>query len=85
MTSDRPEIKYRPCQCAFLRKEVWAILTRQSQGTWHIVNCLDKDAACYAQACVFTTDGGEWPFERPAGGGCREAECREEGGYGTGA
>jgi hypothetical protein len=62
MMTDRPEMKYLPRQCPFLKKEVWAILTKQADGSWRIVNCLDKDKACFEQACVFTTDGGAWPF-----------------------
>lgn len=61
--SERPEITHLPRQCPFFHKEVWAIVARQADQTWRIVNCLDKDHACYAQACAFTTDGGAWPFE----------------------
>ncbi|HAM39821.1 MAG TPA: hypothetical protein DDX89_00505 [Candidatus Omnitrophica bacterium] len=60
--TDRPEMKYLPRQCPFVKKEVWAILTKQADGSWRIVNCLDKDKACFEQECAFTTDGGTWPF-----------------------
>jgi len=59
----RPDVKYLAQSCPFLKKEVWAILTRQSDGSWKIVNCLDKDKGCFEHACAFTTDGGEWPFD----------------------
>ena len=62
-TSERPEVKYPPRHCPFLNKEVWAILTKQADGSWKIVNCLDKDKDCFQQNCAFTTDGGEWPFD----------------------
>ena len=61
--SERPKVKYLPCHCPFLNKEVWAILTKQADGSWKIVNCLDKDKDCFQQNCAFTTDGGEWPFD----------------------
>ena len=64
-------IKYLPCRCPFLNETVWAILTQQSDGTWRIVNCLDKDTPCFSQPCAFTTDGGQWPYaqlsSQPAG------------------
>ena len=59
----RPEIKYLPRHCAFLNRQVWAILTKQADGNWKIVNCLDKEGGCFALECLFTTDGGSWPFE----------------------
>ncbi|MBI2094364.1 MAG: hypothetical protein HYT88_06565 [Candidatus Omnitrophica bacterium] len=59
----RPQTKYLPCYCPFLKREVWAITTRHMDGTWKIVNCLDKEAVCYQQDCAFTTDGGRWPFQ----------------------
>jgi hypothetical protein len=59
--SDRPDVKYLPCQCPFLQKGVWAVLTQRTAG-WRIVNCLDKDQVCFPHGCAFTTDGGEWPF-----------------------
>ena len=71
----RPQIKYRAQQCPFLHTAVWAILTKQQDGHWNIVNCLDKRSACFEQACAFTRDGGRWPFEvgpgdhRPTEGG----------------
>jgi len=60
--SERPEVRYLTRRCPFLRKEVWAILTRQADGDWKIVNCLDKDQGCFQHNCAFTTDGGQWPF-----------------------
>ena len=57
------EVKYLPRHCPFVNREVWAILTRQPEGSWRIVNCLDKDHGCFQHACAFTTDGGAWPFE----------------------
>ena len=61
--SERPEVKYLPRHCPFLNKEVWAILTKQADGGWTIVNCLDKDKDCFQHNCAFTTDGGAWPFD----------------------
>ena len=58
----RPDVKYLPRRCPFLNREVWAILLRQSDGTWRIVNCLDKDQPCFTYHCAFTVHGGEWPF-----------------------
>lgn len=58
----RPEMQYRSCHCVLLGREVWAILTKQADGSWRIVNCLDKDKACFDLGCAFTMDGGEWPF-----------------------
>ena len=60
------EFRYQPTYCALLRKTVWAIRAKQPDGTWRIVNCLDKDEACFSLECAFTTDHGTWPF--PAGG-----------------
>jgi hypothetical protein len=59
---ERPDVKYLARYCPFLSREVWAILTKQAEGTWRIVNCLDKDRVCFGHNCAFTTDGGEWPF-----------------------
>ncbi len=61
--SERLEVKYLPRHCPFVNREVWAILTKQSDGTWRIVNCLDKDQECFQHECAFTTDGGIWPFQ----------------------
>ena len=61
--NERPEVKYLPRHCPFFKKEVWAILTKQADGSWRIVNCLDKDKDCFQQNCAFTTDGGEWPLD----------------------
>lgn len=60
--TDRSDVKYLPQFCPFLKREVWAILTQQADGRWRVVNCLDKDRACFQEPCAFTTDGGEWPF-----------------------
>ena len=60
---ERPDVKYLPRGCPFLKKAVWAILTKQADGPWRIVNCLDKDASCFEHNCAFTVDGGEWPFD----------------------
>ncbi|GEM_PF-2686533 len=57
------QYRYQPVFCALLHKQVWAIVTRQSDGSWRIVNCLDKDTPCFSLECAFTTDHGEWPFE----------------------
>ena len=60
----RPDVKYLPQHCPFFKKEVWAILTRQASGSWKVVNCLDKDRSCFQYNCAFTTDGGQWPFDK---------------------
>ena len=68
------EFRYEPRYCSFFCKHVWAIRTPQADGSWKIVNCLDKDESCFGVDCVFTTSGGEWPSlalspqapERPA-------------------
>lgn len=60
------EFKYQPIRCALLNKQVWAILTKQPNGSWRIVNCLDKDEACFGLNCAFTTDDGDWPYPTPA-------------------
>ena len=51
-----------PQGCSLLKKEVWAIVTKPSDGTWRIVNCLDKYQPCFEHNCAFTVNGGEWPF-----------------------
>ena len=56
------EVRYEPRHCAFFRKHVWAIVTKQADGAWNIVNCLDKDEPCFGMECVFTTSGGTWPY-----------------------
>ena len=61
---DRPEIRYLPCRCVLRNERVWAIMAKQADGRWTIVNCLDKDTPCFRQPCVFTMDGGGWPFGR---------------------
>lgn len=65
-TDPRGDVKYLPQHCPFLQQDVWAILTRQPDGSWRIVNCLDKGPGCYTMDCVFTTDGGQWPFKLSA-------------------
>lgn len=60
---ERPDVKYLPRDCPFLKKEVWAILAKQPDGAWRIVNCLDKYEPCFEHDCAFTRDGGEWPFD----------------------
>lgn len=60
--ADRPDVKYLPHPCTFLKRDVWAILSQRPDGSWQIVNCLDKDTACFDHPCRFVTDGGEWPF-----------------------
>jgi len=66
MPSLRPDVKYLPSRCSFLNKEVWAIVVKQADGSWRIVNCLDKGKACADKPCAFTTDGGAWPFLKTA-------------------
>ena len=61
----KTEVRYQPVDCAVLRKHVWAILTRQPVGAWRVVNCLDKDEACFSLDCAFTTSGGQWPYAHP--------------------
>jgi hypothetical protein len=56
------EFRYQPRYCALLGKYVWAIRTRQADGTWRIVNCLDKDEPCFSLECAFASDRGAWPF-----------------------
>ena len=63
----RPAVRYQPRYCTILGKYVWAITTRQSDGSWKIVNCLDKDEACFSLDCAFTTDQGVWPYRLLAG------------------
>ena len=57
------EFRYQPRYCALLGKYVWAIRTRQADGTWRIVNCLDKDGPCLSLDCAFTAEGGAWPYK----------------------
>ena len=59
----RPDLRFEPKYCAFLRQHVWAILTEQSGGGWRIVNCLDKDEPCFGLNCAFTASDGEWPYK----------------------
>ena len=58
----KPDVRYSPTYCALLDKYVWAIRTKQADGTWRIVNCLDKDEGCFSLHCAFTAEHGEWPF-----------------------
>jgi hypothetical protein len=58
----RPDVTYLPRHCPFLKQDVRAIVTKQADGTWRIVNCLDKHEPCFEHHCAFTVDGGEWPF-----------------------
>ena len=64
MTEPPVTKKYLPCRCQFVQREVWAIVTQQADGAWRIVNCLDKDHDCTGYPCAFTTDIGDWPFDR---------------------
>ena len=57
------EFRYQPRYCVLLGKYVWAIRTRQADGTWRTVNCLDKDEGCFRIECAFTADRGEWPYK----------------------
>ena len=59
------EFRYQPRRCSFLNKLAWAIMTRQADGSWRVVNCLDKDEPCFSLDCAFTTDNGEWPYKAP--------------------
>jgi len=60
------EFRYQPRYCTLLGKYVWAIRTRQADGTWRTVNCLDKDAPCFSLECGFTSEQGAWPFRGPS-------------------
>ena len=64
---ERPKVSYRPCHCRILNRGVWAILTKQGDQHWAIVNCLDKDEACFTLDCIFTSDRGRWPYLPIAG------------------
>ncbi len=57
------EFRYEPKVCKFLGQHVWAIRTQQADGSWRVVNCLDKDEGCFSLKCAFTTDHGEWPYK----------------------
>ena len=63
--ASKVEFRYQSAYCAVLRKHVWAILTQQQDGTWRVVNCLDKEEACFTLDCAFTTSGGQWPYASP--------------------
>ena len=56
------EMRYQTVRCKLIDKDVWAIVVQQPDGAWWIVNCLDKDEACYRKECAFTIDGGSWPY-----------------------
>ena len=58
------ELRYHPTYCSLLGKHVWAIETKQADGSWKIVNCLDKDEGCFSLECLFTTPDGLWPYAR---------------------
>ena len=58
----RAHCRYRPLVCILFSKEVWAIVTKQPDGSWRIVNCLDKDEGCFGVDCAFTTSCGQWPY-----------------------
>ena len=59
----RVEFRYEPKYCKLLGKYVWTIRTQQADGTWRVVNCLDKDEGCFQLDCAFTTDNGQWPYK----------------------
>ena len=67
------DFRYEPRLCPFLSRQVWAIQMQQSDGSWKIVNCLDKDEPCFGVDCAFTTSGGRWPFSVHAGPSARSA------------
>ena len=58
----KTDVRYQPTFCTLLRKHVWAIMTKQADGSWRAVNCLDKDEDCFSLECAFTSDHGEWPY-----------------------
>jgi hypothetical protein len=61
-TAPKVECRYEPRHCTLLGKDVWAILTQQADGSWRVVNCLDKDEGCFSLECAFTSDHGAWPY-----------------------
>ena len=61
-SAQRTAVRYYPTICTLWGKEVWAILTQQADGSWRIVNCLDKEEGCFGLDCAFTTSCGRWPF-----------------------
>ncbi len=61
-TEHAVEFRYHPMHCTLRDQDVWAILTKQPNGAWRIVNCLDKDERCFGIECAFTTSGGKWPY-----------------------
>ena len=63
------DFRYKTMLCALLRKRVWAIVTRQPNGSWKTVNCLDKDESCCEIDCAFTTATGQWPYPAASGVG----------------
>jgi len=55
-------LRYKAAHCSFLKKQVQAIGVPYPDGMHRIVNCQDKDTECFEHDCIFTRDGGEWPF-----------------------
>jgi len=75
MSSDTPvTFRYEPKRCALLDKHVWAIQACQADGTWKIVNCLDKDESCFTLECAFTSDHGAWPYPKATSGQASKRE-----------
>lgn len=62
-SESRPAVRFEPKYCAFFRTVVWAIQTQQADGSWRVVNCLDKDEPCFSLNCAFTSLEGEWPYK----------------------
>ncbi len=62
-TNSQNTFRYAPKKCCLLRQPVWAIMMQQPNGSWKIVNCLDKEEGCVHLKCAFTTDEGTWPYE----------------------
>lgn len=59
---DEAQYRFQPTSCALVCQNVWAIMTKQADGSWKIVNCLDKHESCFRLDCAFTTDSGQWPY-----------------------
>lgn len=59
---DEAQYRFQPTSCALVRQNVWAIMTKQADGSWKIVNCLDKNESCFRRDCAFTMDNGQWPY-----------------------
>ena len=77
--TNRPDMRYAPCRCALTNEDVWAMVAKQADGRWKIVNCLDKDQRCFQQHCAFTMDGGEWPFAEQWAGSPPSAAPKSHG------